>query len=152
MKFDIAYDYRDEHRKRFVEKTLAAVGHVPNITTPGSNIVYNAHQNERCFAILSQNFVEHAEQNEVWAWYFYKDPRGRAQLLVPLLFENCDLQGLLGPIMYVDLRGFSVIQKQALILASAQPKRAKPATAPKFPVRLDPDGAMFIFGGDADEV
>lgn len=154
MKFDIAYDPRDEHRRNFVARTLAAVGHTPNITGPGDDIVLIAEQNERCFVILSPYFVEKASQNEVWSWYFHKDPRGKAQLLVPLLFEECDLEGLLGPITYVDLREVPIVQKQALILASVQSKRAKPTTAPKFPaqrIQLDPGGAMFIFGDDTDE-
>jgi hypothetical protein len=60
------------------------------------------------------------------------DPQSIDRKLLPVKVKDCKPEGLLAPIVYVDLVGLSAVAaKQALL--DSLPERAKPETSPAFP-------------------
>ncbi len=61
------------------------------------------------------------------------DPSGRQRRLLLARVEDCQLSGLLAPLVPVDLVGVDAGLAVQLLLAAAREERGKPTTAPDFP-------------------
>src|SRR6266566_4821453 len=72
-----------------------------------------------------------------WAAGFRHDPKGEQSLLIPLRVQTCEVTGLLGPIVYVDLVGLEEATARQRLLAAVRHERAKPAQAPAFPQTIE---------------
>jgi len=87
-------------------------------------------------AVLSPRYLTAEGCRMEWQTALRTDPR----MLVPVLVEPCELKGLLGPIMYIDLAGGLPEEESRARLVSglehALAGRAKPEQAPGYP----PDG------------
>src|SRR6266567_3314545 len=68
-----------------------------------------------------------------WASAFRHDPKGEQSLLIPVRVQPCEVTGLLGPIVYVDLVGRDEATARQRLLAAIRRERAKPAQAPAYP-------------------
>jgi hypothetical protein len=103
---------------------------------PGENFVLKMHQaiqnTERTLLILSEDFLNSSFTAAEWSSVFAQDPDTRQRKLVPLKVRPCKPDGLLGPIVYVNLTNLSEQEAKAALLGSFS-ERGKPATAPKFP-------------------
>ncbi len=64
---------------------------------------------------------------------FCSGPNGGKGLLIPIRVQECDLQGLLPQVIYVDLVGVTEHEARARLLAGVYRGRAKPRTKPVFP-------------------
>ena len=82
--------------------------------------------------MLSPAFLESPCCEAEWAAAFAKDPMGRRRTLVPVRVRDCDPDGLLGPIVYVDMVGLSEAASRDRLLSGLK-VRARPASAPTFP-------------------
>ena len=104
---------------------------------PGSNFVLEmqkaAADSERTIAVLSEAFFKSGFTQAEWAAAFKQDPTGEKGTLLPVRVAECDLTGLLSPIIYIDLIGVTEERARELLLAGANRERAKPAVAPSFP-------------------
>src|SRR6266487_2164732 len=103
----------------------------------GSNFVVAMHrasiQAQRTLLVVSERSLASGYVEAEWAARFAQDPTGEARRLLPVRIEACDIGGLLGPIVYVDLVGLGPDQAQAALLEGVATGRNKPAVAPAFP-------------------
>ena len=79
-------------------------------------------------AALASDFVR-----SEWAAAFAQDPTGIDRKLIPVRVEACDIEGLLGPVVYVDLVGKDGDESVRALISGVEPGRSKPSTAPDFP-------------------
>lgn len=104
---------------------------------PGSNFVLEmqkaATEAKRTIAVLSPNYIQSSFTQPEWATAFVKDPRGETKTLVPVVVEKCDAEGLLGPIVHINLTGLSEEAAREKLLAGLAPGRSKPIVSPSFP-------------------
>ncbi|MCP3962502.1 MAG: toll/interleukin-1 receptor domain-containing protein, partial [bacterium] len=70
-----------------------------------------------------------------WSAAVAKDPTGKQRRLIPVRVEECEPEGILGPIVYADLVGLGE-EEAARVLLKAFAERAKPDEAPVFPGAL----------------
>src|SRR5205085_8529664 len=57
---------------------------------------------------------------------------------LPVRIEQCDIEGLLGPLVYIDLVGLDEAPAQERLLAGIKQSRAKPSSMPSFPGKALP--------------
>jgi hypothetical protein len=94
-----------------------------------------ASEAERTIAVLSPDYLDSRFTQPEWAAAFAQDPTGEKRLLVPVRVRECDLKGLLGPIVHIDLVGLDEMSARERLLAGIKRGRQKPASAPDFPGR-----------------
>lgn len=108
----------------------------------GSNFVLEmdtaSKTTRRTISVLSQDYLNAIYTQPEWAIAFSCDPTGKNRNLIPIRVEDCDIQGLLAPIVYIDL--FDIVDeklaKKELIThieASIKHNRTKPSKSPVFP-------------------
>ena len=104
---------------------------------PGSNFVVQMDRAltlaPRMIAVLSPQYLSSLYTQPEWAAAFRHDPKGEQSLLIPVRVQPCEVNGLLGPIVYVDLVGRDEATARQRLLAAVRHERAKPAQAPAFP-------------------
>ncbi len=104
---------------------------------PGSNFVVQMDRAltlaPRMIAVLSPQYLSALYTQPEWAAAFRRDPKGEQSLLIPVRVQPCEVTGLLGPIVYVDLVGRDEVTARQRLLAAIRHERAKPAQAPAFP-------------------
>jgi TIR domain/Effector-associated domain 9 len=138
--FFVSYNRADRQWAEWIAWTLEEAGMTVVIQAwdfrPGGNFVLDmqraAVECKRTIAVLSETYLKSAFTQPEWAAAFVGDPQSIDRKLLPVKVKNCKPDGLLGPIVYVDLVGRSAVEaKQALL--DALPERAKPETSPDFP-------------------
>src|SRR4051794_15524591 len=87
----------------------------------------------RTIAVLSPAFLQSPYCTAEWAAALREDPTGEDRKLVPVRVRDCDLDGLLGSMVYVDVVGLDEAQSRAALLTGVTGGRFKPAGAPAFP-------------------
>jgi tetratricopeptide (TPR) repeat protein len=106
--------------------------------TAGSNFVLEmdtaAKAARRTIAVLSPDYFHSGFAATEWAARLRQDPRGAQRLLVPVRVRDCDVEGLLGSIVYIDLVEQDEQTARTRLLAGVRGERAIPATAPPYPV------------------
>lgn len=110
---------------------------------PGSNFVLEmqraAAETDRTVAVLSPSYLSAAFTHPEWAASFARDPEGKEHRLVPVRVEPCELKGLLGQIVYIDLVGLDEETARERLLAGLELGRARPTTPPPFPGKIRPE-------------
>jgi D-xylose transport system substrate-binding protein len=108
---------------------------------PGSNFVVQMDRAltlaPRMIAVLSPQYLSALYTQPEWAAAFHRDPKGELSLLIPVRVQPCEVTGLLGPIVYVDLVGRDEAMARQRLLAAVRHERAKPAQAPDFPQTIE---------------
>jgi serine/threonine protein kinase/pSer/pThr/pTyr-binding forkhead associated (FHA) protein len=104
---------------------------------PGGNFVIQMDRAltiaPRIIAVLSPQYLSSLYTQPEWAAAFRHDPKGEQSLLIPVRVQPCEVVGLLGPIVYVDLVGRDEAAARQRLLAAVRNERAKPVQAPAFP-------------------
>ena len=104
---------------------------------PGCNFVMEMQtastKADRTIAILSPDYLEAKFTMPEWAAAFAQDPTGEKGILLPVLVRMCDLTGLLGQIVYINLVGLEEGRARDVLIKGINRQRAKPETAPRFP-------------------
>src|ERR1700737_379427 len=109
--FFISYTHEDHKWAEWIAWHLEASGYSCVLQAwdfhPGSNFVLEmdkaTQQANRTIAILSPDyFTSHFTAAE-WAAAFRRDPTGELGVLIPVRVRPCDVHGLLGSIVYIDL-------------------------------------------------
>src|SRR5258708_18930545 len=76
---------------------------------PGSNFLAEmdeaAKVADRTIAVLSSKYFESDYTFVEWAAAFRRDPKGKQRKLLPIRVKPCDVEGLLGPMVFIDLVG-----------------------------------------------
>lgn len=132
--FFVSYTGKDRTWAEWIAFTLEEAGYTTVIqawdSRPGMNFV--AMMNDatkhtgRTIVVLSAAYLESEFGFAEWAVAFRRDPTGRQQQLVPVRIELCEVQGLLGPIVYLDLVGLDEVLAKEQLLAGVKPGRIKP--------------------------
>jgi tetratricopeptide (TPR) repeat protein len=104
---------------------------------PGSNFVLEmqkaAQEAERTIAVLSPDYLTALYTQPEWAAAFSDDPTGSRKKLLPIRVRECQLQGMLKSIVYIDLVGLSESDAQKALFEGKKTERAKPVETPAFP-------------------
>jgi serine/threonine protein kinase len=104
---------------------------------PGSNFIVQMDRAltlaPRMIAVLSPQYLSALYTQPEWAAAFRRDPKGEQSLLIPVRVQACEVTGLLGPIVYVDLVEQNEATARRRLVAAVRHERAKPAQAPAFP-------------------
>ncbi|WP_197497332.1 toll/interleukin-1 receptor domain-containing protein [Mycobacterium sp. 852013-51886_SCH5428379] len=104
---------------------------------PGGNFVIEMDEAtkrcERTIAVLSQDYLDAEFTVPEWAAKFAQDPKGIGRKLIPVRVAACNIEGLLGQVIYCDLVGLDEEAARKRLLSQLSPGRTKPAVAPSFP-------------------
>jgi tetratricopeptide (TPR) repeat protein len=139
--FFISYNKADKAWAEWIAWELEAKGFTTVLQTwdfrPGGNFVLQmqqaATQTQRTLAVLSPDYLTSRFTAPEWAAAFAQDPTGERGLLIPVRVRECQPQGLLGPIVYIDLVDLDAEAAAAELLAGVEQTRATPSSAPRFP-------------------
>jgi len=139
--FFVSYNKNDRQWAEWIAWQLEDAGYTTVIQAwdfrPGSNFVLDMQmataQAERVIAVLSPDYLESHFTQPEWAAAFAKDPTGEKKLLLPIRVRECDLEGLLRQIVYIDLVGTNENSAKEALLEGVRRERVKPSDAPEFP-------------------
>ncbi len=141
--FFISYNKADKAWAEWIAWQLEEVGFAVVLQAwdflAGSNFVVEMDKAailaERTIAVLSPHFLSSRFTKPEWSVAFARDPTGEQGFLIPVRVQECDVEGLLGQINYIDLVGLEKDEDRAreLLLAELKRQRRKPATAPRIP-------------------
>ncbi|WP_076833906.1 MULTISPECIES: toll/interleukin-1 receptor domain-containing protein [unclassified Frankia] len=108
---------------------------------PGSDWMSSMEQGVRhagrMVALLSAAYLRSVYGGQEWRAVRAEDPEGFARKLLPVRLEDCDRPGLLRTLVGFDLFGLPAESARVYLLEQighSLAGRAKPATAPEFPV------------------
>jgi hypothetical protein len=138
--FFISYNGSDKDWAEWIGWELEDVGYSVVIQAwdfrPGGNFVLEmqkAAQAERTLVVLSPNYLAAQFTQPEWAAAFAQDPTGEKGILLPVRVAECNLQGLLPAIIYIDLVDLEEATARETLLAGVKRGRAKPSVPPGFP-------------------
>ncbi|NLV74247.1 MAG: TIR domain-containing protein [Chloroflexi bacterium] len=102
---------------------------------PGDNFVKNMHDAlrncERFIAVLSARYMGKVYCQAEWTAAFTRDPSSEKGLFIPIRIDDYQPEGLLAPIIYVDL--FGVEESEAKERLMQITEKGIPRTKPGFP-------------------
>ena len=139
--FFISYASADRSWAEWIAWQLEAAGLTTVIQAwdfhAGSNFVLDMNkasaQATRTIAVLSPDYFASKFTPSEWAVAFSRDPRGEHGTLVPIRVRPCNVKGLLGQIVYIDLVDLDEATAKQTLLERISRQRRKPATPPAFP-------------------
>jgi hypothetical protein len=140
--FFISYANADRTWAEWIAWQLENAGYTTIIQAwdirPGANFVAEmdeaAKQAERTIPVLSCAYLGSDYAFAEWSAAFRHDPTGKLRKVLPVRIEHCVVEGLLGPIVYIDLvdRLDDEPRAREQLLAGVKQGRAKP-TSVAFP-------------------
>ena len=139
--FFISYTHADQRWAEWIAWHLEEAGYHTMIQAwdflAGSNFVLEmdaaARQATRTIAVLSPDYVTSQFTPSEWAAAFKRDPTGDQGLLVPVRVRACDIEGLMGQVVYIDLVDQDEAVARATLLRGIKHERRKPSSPPVFP-------------------
>lgn len=141
--FFISYTSADKQWATWIAYVLEEEGFKTVIQAwdfvPGSNFVLKMQeatsQARRTIAVLSPAYLKSSFAQPEWAAAFSDDPKGLQRKLVPVRVEQCEPDGILKSIVYVDLVSLGERAAREELLAKLGSERLKPSGRPAFPGR-----------------
>jgi tetratricopeptide (TPR) repeat protein len=139
--FFISYTHADQRWAEWIAWHLEAEGYSTMIQAwdflAGSNFILEMNtasmQATHTIAVLSPDYFTSTFTPSEWAAAFKRDPTGDQELLVPERVRPCDVEGLLGQVVYIDLVDQDEVTARATLLHGITHQRRKPSTPPAFP-------------------
>jgi tetratricopeptide (TPR) repeat protein len=139
--FFISYTHADQRWAEWIAWHLEAAGYSTLVQAwdflAGSNFVLEmdaaAKQATRTIAVLSPDYFTSQFTPSEWAAAFKRDPTGDQGLLLPVRVRPCDVEGLLGQVVYIDLVDQDEATARATLLQGITHQRRKPNSPPAFP-------------------
>ncbi|MBV9689626.1 MAG: tetratricopeptide repeat protein [Ktedonobacteraceae bacterium] len=136
--FFISYTSNDGKWAEWIAAQLEDVGYSTIIQAwdirPGMDFVQEMDKAtriaKRTIAVLSPDYFHSRYTPSEWHAAFRRDPTGEQALLLPIRVETCDVEGLLGSIVYIDLAGLDEQHAHDTLLAGVLRERAKPPVVP----------------------
>lgn len=138
--FFISYNRADKQWAEWIAWTLEEAGYSVVIQAwdfqPGGNFVLEmqraAAESRKTLAVLSESYLKSSYTQPEWAAAFAQDPQSVERKLIPVRVKECKPEGLLKPIIYVDLVGLTEVKAKQTLLDSLR-QRAKPEQPTDFP-------------------
>ncbi len=90
---------------------------------------------EQTVAVLSKDYLAAEYTHPEWAAAFAQDPKSEDNKLIPVRVGDCEPDGFLAQIVYVDLVSKEEDTAKSLLLKRVKGERGKPPTKPGFPGR-----------------
>ena len=87
---------------------------------------------EQTIAVLSYDYLASAYTQAEYASAFRKSPTGEKRSLITVRISDCQPEGLLGTIIYIDLVGLNEQEASKKLLQEIEGKRRKPLERPKW--------------------
>ena len=142
--FFISYNRADRTWAEWIAWQVESAGYTTVLQAwdfrPGSNFVLEmqraAAEAERTIAVLSPDYVQARFTQPEWAAAFAQDPTGEKETLLPVRVRECELKGLLSPIVYIDLMGLDEAAAGGALLSGVKRERARPSKPPAFPAAI----------------
>ena len=139
--FFISYTHADQRWAEWIAWHLEEAGYYTMLQAwdflAGSNFVLDmdaaARQASRTIAVLSPDYFASQFTPSEWAAAFKRNPTGDQGKLLPVRVRPCDVEGLLGQIVYIDLVDQDEATARAALLHGVTHERRKPSTPPVFP-------------------
>jgi hypothetical protein len=139
--FFISYRTLNEGWAEWISWELEEAGYTTFLQAwdfrPGRNFVNEMEHGvthcARTLAVLSPSYFESGFTKAEWFAAFAQDPTGEKGLLLPIRIEPCDIEGLLGQVIYVNLVGLDETAARERLLAGIAQTRAKPTKPPRYP-------------------
>ena len=139
--FFISYRSWDESWATWLAWQLEDAGYTTFLQAwdfrPGGNFVNQMQKGTtecaRTLAVLTPAYFESGFTKAEWYAAFAHDPAGEQGLLLPVRVAECDVEGLLGQVIYVNLVGLDEAAARERLLAGVNRSRAKPSVPPRFP-------------------
>lgn len=133
--FFISYTQKDSQWAQWIALELERGGYTTIIqawdSRPGMNFVHMMNEaldkSKRTIVVLSEAYLQSKFGFVEWAATFRTDPTGEKGLVIPVRIEECQVRGLLGPIVSIDLIGLNKEKAREVLLAGVQAGRAKPS-------------------------
>jgi hypothetical protein len=130
--FFISYHSADQPYAEWIAWELEDAGYTTFVQAwdirPGQNFVHQMQQGAsscpRTIAVLTPAYFESGFTRAEWYNAFAKDPTGEAGLLLPVRVAECDVEGLLGQIIYIDLVGLEKTRASASWRESRDTRKA----------------------------
>jgi len=140
MDFFISYNKADRTLAEWIAWQLEEQGYTTILQAwdfrPAGNFVLDmqraAVEAERTIAVLSPDYLASSFTQPEWAAAFKKDPTGEKGLLLPVRVRECDIEGLLGQIVYIDFVKLDEAAAKRALLEGVKRGRVKPAKKPDF--------------------
>ena len=141
--FFISYSSTDKTWAEWIAWQLEEAGHSVVIQVwdflPGKNFILGmdeaAKGTHSTIIVLSPAFMDSQFAQPEWASALRQDPQGHARKLIPVRVRDCQPEGLLAGISYIDLVGLETDRARQQLRNGVQSERLKPATEPAFPGR-----------------
>jgi len=140
--FFVSYTRSDHAWAEWIAWELESAGYTTILQAwdfgPGSNFILEmqraAAESERTIAVLSPAYLSAAYTQSEWAAAVAADPTGTLRKLLPIRVRPCEVDGILRPIVYLDLVGLSSEEARRELLAGvAGSPRRKPKASPRYP-------------------
>jgi len=139
--FFISYTHPDQRWAAWIVWHLEEAGYSTLLQAwdfqAGSNFVLDmdaaARKATRTIAVLSPDYFDSKFTRAEWAVAFRRDPTGDQGWLLPVRVRPCDVEGLLGQIVYLDLVDQDEATARATLLQGVKHERRKPSSPPAFP-------------------
>ena len=137
----ISYNKADCGWAEWMAWQLEECGHTAIIQAwdfvPGSNFALKmdeaAAKADKIIAVLSPHYLEAIYTQPEWATAFAGDPTGKKSKLIPVRVQECNPEGLLKQIIYIDLVGLDEKNAKREFLNKIDTGRMRPKVAPAFP-------------------
>ncbi|MFZ5450209.1 MAG: FxSxx-COOH system tetratricopeptide repeat protein [Thermodesulfobacteriota bacterium] len=134
--FFISYNKADKAWAEWIAWELEDKGHTCVLQAwdfrAGGNFIAEMDQAlrvaQRTIAVFSPDYFSSQYCQDEWTAAFKK------RTLLPILVRQCNIEGLLGPMIYVDLVGVQDTDAaRERLFVEIEQRRAKPSSAPRFP-------------------
>ena len=108
---------------------------------PGSNFALEmdkaTRQADRTIIVLSPRFLDARYPKAEWAAAFADDPTGEKRKLTPVRIADCEADGLLGQIVYIDLVGLDESEARQTLIDGLEAESVRRTLDHPFPGSAD---------------
>ncbi len=142
--FFISYTKLDEEWAEWIAFVLEEKGYSVYLQSwdfaPGRNFILEmqraASDSKRTIAVISKSYMAGLYTQPEWAAALATDPTGRRRGLIPIRTELCNIEGMLGPIIYIDLVDLDEKRAESALVKGISEGRFKPHERPIFPTHM----------------
>jgi tetratricopeptide (TPR) repeat protein len=140
----ISYNKADRDRAEWIAQQLQEAKYSVIIQAsdfgPGANFVLEmdraTREADRTIAVLSPDYLTALFTHSEWAAAFAKDPTGKDRKLIPVRVRDCQPEGLLAQIVYIDLVGHQDAVARRVLLDGVRQRTQAPPAPPRVPGAL----------------